>query len=124
MKKLVSKMFATGALATLAAGWAMPGIARAQTAELQPLDPAQALIRCDLNVEKLTLECQQVDQQQLSECLSNADTARQDSACDQTAENELTEINITEGIRELTCRANSTYQPNPGDCGFGITVKQ
>jgi hypothetical protein len=123
MKKFVSKMLAGGMLATLAAGLVLPGVGRAQTAELFQLDPAQALIRCDTIVEQLTLRCKLFDQQQLGACLSDADTNDQDSACDKTAENELTEINLTEGIRDLTCRANSSYTPNPGDCGFGISLQ-
>ena len=107
MKKLVSKMFATGGLAALAAGLVLPGLGRAQAAELLQLDPAQALIRCDGNVERLTLQCKQFDLEQLDACLNNAETTDQSTACDKTAENELTEINLTEGIRDLTCRANS-----------------
>jgi hypothetical protein len=122
MNKLVSKMLAGGALATLAAGWLMPGIARAQTADLQLRDPAQALILCDTSVERLTARCQQFDLQQLDACLNNANSTNQSNACDRTAENELTEINLTDGIRELTCKANSNYAPNPTDCGFGITL--
>jgi hypothetical protein len=124
MKKLVSKMLVGGALATMAAGWLMPGIGRAQTADLQQLrDPAEALIQCDTVVERITFECQQFDLKQLDACLSNANTARQANACDQTAENELTEINLTDGIRELTCKANSSFTPNPNDCGFGISLQ-
>ena len=125
MKTLVSKLFAGGALAILPAGFVAPVIANAQTAtaELQQ-DPAQALIRCDTAVERITLLCLQFDQQQAGNCLDNANTTNQANACDRTAENELTEINLTEGIRILTCKANSNNLPKPNDCGFGITLGQ
>ena len=123
MHNFVSKMLAGSALAALAAGLVLPGVGRAKTAELIQLDPAQALIRCDANVERLTLQCLQFDQQQVGNCLNNANNTNQANACDKTGENELTEINLTEGIRVLTCKANTSYVPNPTDCGFGITLQ-